>query len=438
MQSEVENLSNLERKLKVTVPQEQIQVEINKRLNELAKKAVVKGFRKGKVPASVLKMQFGDAVRQEVIQDVLWETLQQACKDKNVFPVGQPKIEVKNLAENAPFEYEASFEVYPEVKLELDGITVEKPVSEVSDQNVADVIEKLRKQNVKWNEVDRAAQEGDLLNIDFEGFINDEPFEGGTAKGFNLELGSKSMIPGFEDALYGAKKDDDVVINVTFPNDYHSAKHAGQPAKFKVKVHKVSAPELPEINDDFAKDLGVSAGTVDGLREEVRDNLTRELERRVRDKVRDQIIEGVLAKNTIEVPQSMIDKEIGRLQQQLQKQWAMQTGQKNAPLLPKENFQEQAHKNVVIGILLSQWIEDKEIKVDGDKVRQRVEEIASGYHQPQDIVNWYYSNKEAMSEIEASVMEEQAMDKVLEHVKVTEKKVSFDDIMNPENQQGTK
>jgi trigger factor len=438
MQSEVENLSGLTRKLTVTVPQEQIQVEINKRINELAKKAVIKGFRKGKVPTSVVKLQFGDAVKQEVIQDILWESLQQACKDNNVFPVGQPKIEVKNFQDTAPFEYEASFEVYPEVKLDLEGISVEQPVSQVEDQNVTDVIEKLRKQNVKWVDVDRAAQKNDMVNIDFEGFLNDEPFEGGTAKGINIELGSGQMIPGFEDALYGAKKDDDVLINVSFPEDYHVANLAGKPVKFKTTVHKVSAPELPELNDAFAKDLGVSAGSIEGLREEVGANLKRELEKRMRDHVKEQVIDAVLEKNRIEVPQALIDNEITRLQQQMQKQWAMQTGQKKVPTLPKEHFQEQARKNVVLGLLLTKWIEDNELKVDGSKVRQRVEEIASGYHQPEDIVNWYYSNKEGLAEIEAVVIEEQAMDKILEQVKVTDKPVSFDEIMNPQHTKGKK
>lgn len=431
MQSEVINLSGLSRKMKVTVPPELIKDEFNKRISELAKKANIKGFRKGKVPTTVVKLQYGDAVRQEVIQDVLWQTLQQAFKEQNLYPAGTPEIELKNIKEDAPFEYEASFEVYPEVKLDLQGISVERPVSEVTDQHVTDVIAKLRKQNTKWSEVERGAEKGDLLVVDFEGFIDDVKFEGGSANNFQLELGGGQMIPGFEDSLYGAKKDDDVLVNVTFPEDYHAPEAAGKPAKFKIKIQKVSEPQLPEVNDDFAKDLGVSDGTIEGLSKEVRQNLERELTKRIHDRIKEQIINAVIENNSVEVPQTLIDKEAARLQQQFQKQWAMQTGQKNAPALPAEQFKEQSRKNVILGLLLSQWIEENKINVDKEKVKARIEEIASGYHQPQEIIGWYYSNKEALSELEAMVLEEQAIDLILEKVKVVDKPTSFDEIMNP-------
>jgi trigger factor len=318
MQSEVINLSGLSRKMKVTVPPELIKDEFNKRISELAKKANIKGFRKGKVPTTVVKLQYGDAVRQEVIQDVLWQTLQQAFKEQNLYPAGTPEIELKNIKEDAPFEYEASFEVYPEVRLDLQGISVERPVSEVTDQHVTDVIAKLRKQNTKWSEVERGAEKGDLLVIDFEGFIDDVKFEGGSANNFQLELGGGQMIPGFEDSLFGAKKDDDVLVNVTFPEDYHAPEAAGKPAKFKIKIQKVSEPQLPEVNDDFAKDLGVSDGTIEGLSKEVRQNLERELTKRIHDRIKEQIINAVIENNSVEVPQTLIDKEAARLQQQFQ------------------------------------------------------------------------------------------------------------------------
>lgn len=436
MQSEVVNLSGLARKMKVTVPSDRLKEEFNKRINELAKKANVKGFRKGKVPTSVVKLQYGDAVRQEVIQDVMWQTLQQAFKEQNLYPAGTPQIELKNVKEDAPFEYEANFEVYPEVQVDLTSITVDRPVCEVTDKQVDDTIEKLRQQNAKWNEVERGGQKGDAIVIDFEGFINDEPFDGGSANDFRLELGGNQMIPGFEEPLFGAKKDDDVVINVTFPEDYHSAVTAGKPAKFKVKIKKVLESELPPVDDAFAKDLGVSDGTAAGLHKEVRDNLERELQKRIRDRVKEQILTTVLEKNPVEVPQALIDKEVTRLQQQFQKQWAMQTGQKNAPTLPAEQFHEQSRKNVVLGLLLSKFIEDNKLVADPAKVKERVEEIASGYHQPQEIVAWYYSRQEALAEIEAVILEEQAIDKMMEQVKVVDKPIPFEEIMNPGQQRG--
>lgn len=436
MQAVVENLSGLSRKIKVTVPQDQINDEFNRRIKDLATKANIKGFRKGKVPASVVKLQYGDSVRHEVIQDVISQTLQQAFREQNLYPAGMPKIELKNFDENTPLEYEASFEVFPEVKVNIEGITVDKPTTQVAESNVNEVIEKLRKQNVNWVDVDRAADAGDLAVIDFEGFIDGEAFEGGSAKDFRLELGSKTMIPGFDDPIYKAKAGDTVEANVTFPEDYHSKQHAGRPAKFVIKIHKVMAAELPNLDDAFAKDLGVTKGTLEGLREEVQQNLERELAHRIRNKLKQQIIEKVLEKNDVEVPQGSVDQEVSRLQQQMQKQWSMQTGQKNAPLLPAEQFEGQARKNVILGLLLSQWIEDNQIKVDAEKVRARVDEIAAGYHQPHEIVNWYYSNEEALNEIQAAVLEEQAIDKIMEAIEVKEVTVPFDEIMNVSMQKG--
>jgi len=436
MQSVVENLGGLSRKITVTVPQEQVKEEFDKRIKELAKNANIKGFRKGKVPASVIKLQYGDAIRQEVIQDTIWQTLQQAFKEQNLYPAGTPHIELTNLKENTPLEYVASFEVFPEVEMDIEGISVERPVIRIEDQHINDVIQKLLKQNVKWNEVDRPAEKGDSVVIDFEGLIDDQPFEGGAAKDFRLELGAGTMIPGFEDPILGAKADDRVEAHVTFPEDYHAKQYAGKPALFKITVHKVMEAELPELNDAFASDLGVSEGTVEALHKEVRENLERETERRVRDKVKTQIIDRILEKNAIDVPHASVEEEIKRLQQQMQKQFTMQTGQKEAPEFPRERFEEQAKKNVILGLLLSKWIENQGIKVDPTKVRDRVDQIASGYHQPHEIVNWYYGNKEALAELEAAVLEEQAIDKLLEFIEVVDKDTPFDELMNMGMQRG--
>lgn len=433
--SVVENLSKLSRKIKVSVPQEQVTEKFDRRINELAKDVNIKGFRKGKVPASVVKLQYGDSVRQEVIQDILYETLRKELKDQNLQPASPPQIEFKNIKEGAPLEYEASFEVYPEVDIDLKGISIERPKASISDEQVGDVIEKLRKQNVKWNDAQKVAEKGDLVVIDFEGFIEGAVFEGGTAKDFKLELGQGMMIPGFEDPILGSKAGDSLEANVTFPEEYHAKQYAGKDAKFKIKVNKIMSPELPELNEAFANDLGVSDGTLAGLRKEVRENLERELERRIRDKVKSQIIEKIVSKNDIEVPETVVNEEIERLQKLYQRQLSAQ-GSKDIPTLPKENFEEQARKNVVLGLLLSKWVKDNDIKVDSSRVRDRVDQIASGFHQPHDIVNWYYSNKDALDEIEAAVLEDQAIDKLLEVIKVVDKETSFDELMNVDAKKG--
>lgn len=437
MQAEVENLGGLSRKLKVKVPHEDIQNEANKRIKELTKEVKIQGFRPGKVPESVVRTRYGSSVHHEAVQDAIWKTLQEALTKQNIYPAGTPHIEIINMKEGEPLEYVASFEIYPEVNLvDIENITIEKPEVSIKEEHIDDVIEKLRKQNVKWQEVDRASKEGDLLEIDFEGYVDNEPFAGGTAKNFALELGSKRMIPGFEDPLYNVKADANVDVQVTFPKDYHAKDLADKPALFKVKVHKVKEPKLPELNDDFAKDLGVTKQTIEGLKEEVRKNLERELQYRIRNDVKNQIINKLLEKNEIEVPKTLVEDEIKRLQQQMKQQWSMQTGQKNAPELPKEQFEQQARKNVTLGLLLSQCVQDNKIKVDGVKVREKIEEVASGYHRPEEIINMYYNNKDALKDLEAAVLEDQAIDKILEQVKVTPKPVTYEDIMNPAAERG--
>jgi trigger factor len=429
MQSEVENLSGLSKKLKVSIPQEQLKEKVELRLKELAKKANIKGFRKGKVPVSVVKQQYGDSVLHEVVQEFLYDTFPKALEEHGLNPAGRPHIEITNLKEDGPLAYEATFEVYPDVEINYQDITVEKPKTEVTDEQVSEVIEKLRHQNAKWNEEEKTAEEGNLVVIDFEGFIDNEPFEGGKANDFKLELGKGMMIPGFEDPIYGKQPGSNFEANVTFPEDYHEKKYAGKDAKFTLHLKKVMSAELPSLDDAFANDLGVSDGTIAGLNNEVRQNLERELERRIRDRVRAQIIEKIIEKNIVEVPQSSIDQEVERLDEMFKKQLSTQ-GVKNPPEMPKETFQEQARKNVVLGLLLSQWIKQNNIKVDADRVRDRVEQIASGYHHPDEIVNWYYANEEALKEIEASVLEDQAIDKLLEVINVTEKEIPFEELMN--------
>jgi trigger factor len=428
MQSEVENISDTVRKVKVTVPQGEIQSEIDKRLKDLAKNANIKGFRKGKVPASVIQMQYGDGVRQEVIRDIVAKTLEKTCEEKNIVPVDMPEVAILDTKEDEPLKYEAKIEVLPEVKLNIEGISVEKISVNLTDKHIDDTITKLRHQNTEWQEVDRPAQKGDQVVIDFDGFMEGAPFKNGSAKDFRLELGQGKMIPGFEEPLYGLQAGNEQEVDVVFPENYPTQDFAGKPAKFKIKIHKVMEPNVPELTDAFAASLGVSKGTVAGLQEEVRNNLEHEIERRVRENLKAQIIEKLLEKNDIEVPKAAIEYETKRLQERFQKELSLQGMNKNISF-ERAELEEQARKNIIISLLLSQWIADNNIEVDATKVRSRVDQIASGYQHPHDIINWYYGNKEAMAEIEGTILEEQAIDKLLEEIPVTEKEISFEEFM---------
>jgi trigger factor len=435
MQVVVENLGSLARKMKVIVPTERIDQEMNKQIKEYAKKIDLKGFRKGKIPVSVIKMHYGQAIRQDVADDISRETFKEAVQQEHIHPASAPKIVITQLKEGQALEYEANFEVYPEITLaSLEGVSIEKPVVEITDQDIAEVIEGLRKQNVNWQEVSRPSQKGDLVVIDFEGKLDGTPFKGGSAKGFSLELGSNKMIPGFEDSLLGVTPDQTTEINIVFPKEYPVPELAGKPVEFSVIVQKVKEAELPELNDAFAQSLGVSEGTVAGLHAEVRVNVEREIDRRVREIIKGQIVNKLLELNKIEIPQTLLDSEVKRLQKHMQQQLAERSGGQQNALdleLPSENFVEQARKNVTLGLLLSQWVQDHDIKLDSSRVTERIKHIAAGYHNPQEIINWYRDHRDILSEIEGQILEEQAMDKLLEEIQVIEKPIKYAEIMHP-------
>jgi trigger factor len=432
MQVVVENLGSLARKMKVIVPTERINPKVNKQIKEYAKKVDLKGFRKGKIPDSVIKMHYGQAILREVADEISWETWKEALQQENIHPASAPKIVITHLKEGQALEYEANFEVYPEIKLaSLEGVSIEKPVVEITDQDVADVIEGLRKQNANWHEVTRPSQKGDSVVIDFEGKLDGEPFKGGSAKEFSLELGSNKMIPGFEDSLLGVTPNQTTEVNIVFPKEYHASELAGKPAEFSVIVHKVMEAELPELNDEFAQSLGVSEKTIAGLHAEVRANIEREIDRRVRENIKGQIVNKLLELNKIEIPQVLLDSEVERLHKHVEQQLAERSGgQQNALELPHENFVEQARKNVTLGLLLSQWLQDHDIKLDSSRVNERIKHIATGYHEPQKIINWYRDHQDMLAQIENQILEEQAMDKLLEEMQVIEKQIKYAEIMN--------
>lgn len=434
MQIAVENLGQLQRRMTITIPASEIEQQIETRLKQKAPSIKIKGFRPGKVPMDVIRRNFGDAVRQEVIGDLIRSSFYEAISQEKLDVAGAPQINPKSMSVGEPLEYEAVFEIYPKIELkDLSGVVIEKLLANVSDDDLAKVLEKLRNQYADWVEVDRPAQNGDRVMIDFEGTINGEKFEGGAANNIAVVLGSKSMIAGFEEGLLGAKAGESRDINVTFPSDYQQKKLAGQPAKFAIKVNKVLEPKLPEINDDFAKKLDVKGG-MDALRNEVMKSMERELERNKKEHVKKQVLMELLKRNPIEIPMALVDAEIEQMQQQLKQRFAMQTGQSNLPDLPKEHFVEQAKERVTLGLLLAEYIKNQQIKVDNSRVRAVLEEIASAYDNPEQVVNYYLQNKAAMAQIESMVMEEQAVEKLLETANVEEKNVSYDEIVNSSKQ----
>ena len=431
MQVSVEVLSGLERRITVGVPAEQVETEVDKRLQQLSRTQRLPGFRPGKLPMKVVQQRWGDAVRRDVWGDVMQRSFYEAVTKENLNPAGNPRIEPKTMEAGKDVEYVATFEVYPEFNVQgLDKIEVEKPKTEVTDADLDTMLETLRKQRASWTVVDRAAKDGDQVTIDFVGTVDGVAFEGGTANGVKVVLGSNQMIPGFEEGLVGASANSEVELNVTFPEDYGNADLAGKAAVFKVVVKSVSEQVLPALDDAFVAQFGISEGGVDALRTEVRKNMQRELNQVIKNKVKAQVMDGLLKQNEVQVPQALIDGEVERLRQQANRELGMATRKKELPELPASLFTEQAKRRVSLGLIVGEIIRANELKADGAKVRAAVEELASAYETPSEVVNWYYSNQRELAQMEAIVLEEQVVDFVLGKAQVTEKETKFDEVMN--------
>jgi trigger factor len=431
MQVSIETLTGLERRMTIEVPAEQIESQVRSRLQEAAKSYQMKGFRKGKVPVKVIQNRFGSGVRQEVVGEVISQSWVEAVTQENVKPAGQPKIEPKNLEEGKNLEFIATFEVYPEIDLQdFSGIELEKKKADITEADIDKMIETLREQRKTFKEVERASQEGDQINIDFTGSIDNEKFEGGEAAGTNLLLGSKQMIPGFEDGLIGKSAGEELTLELTFPEDYQSKDLAGKAVEFAVNVNSVSESVRPELDDEFFASFDVSEGGLDAFREEVSSNMSRELKNAGKNNIKNQIIEGLLGIHKVDVPNALIGNEINTLRQQAMQQFG--GGQNIDPsMLPDDLFSEQAERRVALSLIMNEIVSKNELKPEADAVRVLIEEMAESYEKPEDVVKWYYSDKEQLANIEAMALEEAVIELVLEAAKVKESSVSYEEALKP-------
>lgn len=431
MQVSVETTSGLERRLTVGIPAEQVDQEVNKRLQEAAKTVRINGFRQGKVPMSVIKKRFGAGVRQEVLGDAVNRSYFEAVTQEKLRPAGQPSIEPKQIEAGKDIEFVATIEVYPEFELQgVDGLEVEKLSADITDSDVDEMIETLRKSQAKWVESEEASVDGNRVVIDFTGTKDGEPFEGGAAQNQNLVLGSGQMIPGFESGLVGLKAGEEKTLALTFPEDYQSEELKGAAVEFAVTVKKVELQELPEVNDEFFKLFGVTEGGEEQFRKEVKENMENEKDKAAKSSVKAQIFDALVAANDIEIPKTLVVSEIDALR----KQNAQQYGQLSEKLdlstiFPDSMFEEQAKRRTHLGLLVASVVSTQELKADKDRVKAMIESLASTYEDPQSVVNYYFSNEQLLNGVEAAVLEEQVVEKLLESAKVSEKTVSYKDLI---------
>lgn len=435
MQVSVEATSQIERRVTFQVPAAEVDEAVEARLKDTAKNVRLNGFRKGRVPMSVVRQRYGRDVRDEVVGEVMRERYVKAITEENLNPAGFPNIEARVNESGKDLEFVASLEVYPEIELaSIDGAEVERPVVEVTDADVDEMIETLRKQNASWQEVERAAQDGDQLTIDFEGFLGNEPFEGGSAEGHELVLGSASFIPGFEEQLVGAAAGDEKEVQVTFPEDYQAEHLAGQEATFKVKVHKVSAQQLPEVDAEFIQRFGVEGDDVEAFRAEVKKNMTREAKQAVDNRVKQQVLEALKQANEVPVPQALVQQETDALKRQAAQQFGL--GEDfDVSQLPNELFADQAKGRVQVGLLLAEVIKANELEASDDEIRARVEELAEQYQEPQQVVDYYMGNDQLKTQVKSAILEEKAVDHLLEQATVKDVTMSYQEALAAAQQQ---
>ncbi len=429
MQVSVEKTSELSRKMTITIPEDVVQDKVNERLKTVAREVKLDGFRPGKVPQTVVKKMYGARVREEITGDLIQSNYVSALQENDLRPAGMPKIEPVESDEG--FAFTAVFEVYPDFTLEgVDSISVNKPVTSVEERDVDAMIEKLRGQRKTWISSEHEAQEGDQVSLKFSGICEGENFTEGTVEDFQVVIGAKRMIPGFEDQLIGLAVGVTKKFDINFPEEYSHEKLAGKPAEYDIEVLKIETSLLPEIDAEFIKAYGVDTGDADEFRADVEKNMQRELAQGLKAKLKNTVMDALVKNVPMTVPTAMVNQEIESLMKPYYDNAKKQNMDVNALQLPKDGFEEQAKRRVALGLILAEIIQKNEIKAKPDKVRTVIEEMAQSYEEPEEVINWYYSDEKQLAEVQQMVLEDATVDWVLNKVNVTEEETTFSDIMD--------
>jgi trigger factor len=430
MQVSVETTSSIERRVTIGVPADQIEKQVEQRLQQTAKTVRINGFRPGKVPAKVVKKRFGQQVRQEVIGEVMRNSYIEALTSEGISPVGYPKFEPKAVEEGKDFEFVAVVEVYPEMDdVKFADLKIEQPDAEIKDKDLKNMVDVLRRQQGTPKTVKRKSKKKDVMTVDYKGFIGDEAFDGGTAEDQKITLGAGQMIPGFEEGLTGSKTGEEVELNLTFPEEYSNTELAGKDARFEVSVKEVQETVLPEMNADFFAKYGVQSDNEEEFLADVKKNMERELAQALKTKIKQQVTAGLLDLNEVDVPGSMVEQEIETMKREAIQQFG---GGQDMDLsqLPSELFQDQASSRVKTGLLFAGIVKMNELKADADSVEAKIQEIASTYESPAEVTE-FYAQAENRQQIESAVLEEAVVDLVLASAKVKKKKMSYEDAVKP-------
>ena len=429
----VETLEKLERKITLSLPLSSIQTEVDSRLKRLARTVKMDGFRPGKVPMKVVADRYGYSVQYEVLNDKVGEAFASAASEAELRVAGQPRITEKEGAPEGEMTFDAVFEVFPEVKIaELADAEIEKFSAEVTDDAIDKTIDILRKQRRTFAQrpQDGAAQDSDRVTVDFEGKLDGEPFEGGSAEDFQFLVGEGQMLKEFEEAVRGMKVGESKTFPLAFPEDYHGKDVAGKTADFMVTLKKLEAANMPEVNDALAKSLGIADGTVDGLRADIKKNLEREVKFRVLARNKQAVMDALLTKAELDLPNASVQSEIERLMEAARAD-LKQRGVKDADKaeIPADIFRPQAERRVRLGLVVAELVRSNELHAKPEQLKAHIDELAASYEKPEDVVRWYFGDRQRLGEVEAVVVENNVVDFVLGKAKVTDKALTFDELM---------
>ena len=429
----VETLEKLERKITLSLPLASIQTEVDSRLKRMARTVKMDGFRPGKVPMKVVADRYGYSVQYEVLNDKVGEAFASAASEAELRVAGQPRITEKEGAPEGEVTFDAVFEVYPEVKIDdLADAEIEKFSAEVTDDAIDKTIDILRKQRRTFAQrpQDAAAQDGDRVTVDFEGKLDGEPFEGGRAEDFQFLVGEGQMLSEFEEAVRGMKIGESKTFPLAFPEDYHGKDVAGKTSDFMVTLKKLEAANMPEVNDALAKSLGIADGTVDGLRADIKKNLEREVKFRVLARNKQAVMDALLTKAELDLPNSSVQAEIERLTSAARAD-LKQRGVKDADKaeIPADIFRPQAERRVRLGLVVAELVRTNELHAKPEQLKAHIDELAASYEKPEDVVRWYFGDRQRLGEVEAVVVENNVVDFVLGQAKVTDKAITFDELM---------
>lgn len=433
MQVSLETTAELERRLTIGVPAAEIDGAVGERLEKAARTVRLNGFRQGRVPLRVVRQRFGASIRQEVVGEAMSRSFYDAVTREGVRPAGPPRIDPVRDQPGEDLQYIAIFEVYPQVTLaELSDFTVTRPVAEVSDADLDAMIERLRQQRATWEVVERAAMTGDQVSVTYQGRRNGELFPGGSAEDALLVLGSGRMIPGFEDSVIGMRAGETRTASLRFPEDYNEESLRNAEVDFEIRVTAVRERKLPALDAEFLKQFGIDDGDMDRFRAEVRKNMERELTVALRSKVKNRVLNELLARHEVALPQALVANEIGIVRQQMVAQFGG-GAQFDAAMLPDELFTEQARRRVKLGLIVAELIKAAQIRLDEERTRARIAEIAAGYEQPDEVVRYYLSNEDALNGVQGSVMEDQVVDHILAKARVTDETLSYTAALQPDS-----